>query len=109
MLENGNSDAAQFLIQLDQAEISPWRCPCGCPSIAFKIGGMPPAPSKVHVLGDFIIVKGDETAGIFIFESEGILAGIDVHSSSGYTPEALPEPEDLMTYEAHGRDVLSKK
>jgi hypothetical protein len=109
MLENGNPGAAEYLSQLADAQVTRWRCPCGCASISFRIGGLPAAPAKVHVLGDFIIVKGDETAGIFIFESDGILGGIDVHSSSGEAPKLLPEPEELMTHEAYGREVLSKK
>ncbi len=109
MLENGNPGATQFLSQLADAEVTPWHCPCGCASINFKIKGRPPAPSGVHVVGDFLIVNGSELSGIFIYESEGILGGIDVHGLSGDAPAELPEPEELMTYEAYGRDVQSKK
>jgi hypothetical protein len=109
MLENGNPDAAQFFSQLADAEVTPWRCPCGCASINFKIKGKPPAPPGSYVIGDFLIVKGNEVSGIFIFESGGILGGIDVHGLSGDAPTGLPEPEELMTHEAYGRDVQSKR
>jgi hypothetical protein len=109
MLENGNPDAERFYSQNAEAEVTPWRCSCGCASINFKIKGRPPAPPGSHVIGDFLIVKGDEVSGIFIFESGGILGGIDVHGLSGDAPTVLPEPEELMTHVAYGRDVQSKR
>ena len=39
MLENGNPEAPGFLAQLADAEVTAWRCPCGCASINFQIKG----------------------------------------------------------------------
>ena len=108
MLENGNPDAAAFLTQLDNAEVTPWRCPCGCASINFKVAGMPAAPPGVHILADFVFFNGDELAGIFIFSSNGILSGLEVTGLAGDAPKELPEPAALMTHEAYGRDVQGK-
>lgn len=41
MLENGTPEALAFLKQLDDADVTPWRCPCGCASINFQIKGHP--------------------------------------------------------------------
>lgn len=98
MLIHGNSDAEQFIPQLEQAEATPWRCPCGCASFNLQIRGKPPAPPGVHILGDFVF--GDEKApsGIFIFESGGILSGIEVYGMAGETPKSLPNIEDLRPF-----------
>lgn len=107
MLENGNPEAAQFIPQLEVAEVTPWRCQCGCASFSFKIRGKPDAPPGVHVLGDFVFLDGKELAGIFIYSSDGILSGLEV-VSYGETVRGLPEPSDLMTNEQYGREVLGK-
>ncbi|WP_301752977.1 hypothetical protein [Burkholderia vietnamiensis] len=62
MLEHGEPKARDFLEQLAEAEVTPWRCPCGCGSINFQIKGRDPAPPGVHVLGDFIFGPHDEAA-----------------------------------------------
>lgn len=54
MLEHGSTEAATFLSQLESAEVTPWRCPCGCASFNFQVKGMPEAPPGVHILGDFL-------------------------------------------------------
>jgi hypothetical protein len=46
MLEHGNPDSACFLTQVDEARVVS-RCPCGCASIDFAIGGfVPPTQSR---------------------------------------------------------------
>src|SRR5258708_32401285 len=53
LLEHGNPDAAGFLPQLADARVVS-RCPCGCASIDFAIGGVVPAAgSGMHVLADY--------------------------------------------------------
>jgi hypothetical protein len=90
MLENGNSEARNFLSQLDDATVMPWRCPCGCASINFQIGKHPPAPPEVHILGDYMCGPLEDPAGAFIYSSGELLAGIEVYALAGEAPNALP-------------------
>lgn len=99
MLEHGSSDAAAFLHQLDQAEVTPWKCKCGCASINFQLRGCPEAPPGVHVLADFLFGEGDDLSGIFVFESDGILSGLEVYGLAGDAPKALPQPEQLRAFD----------
>jgi hypothetical protein len=104
MLENGTPEARQYLPQLERAEVTPRRCPCGCASINFKIKDMPEAPNGVHVLGDFNFYDGSELAGAFIYSSQGILSGLEVVGYALDAPRELPEPSELANCEANGRD-----
>ena len=98
MLENGSAEAAAFLSQLDNAEVTPWRCPCGCASLKFKIKGMSDAPPRVHILGEFVFGKDETFSGIFIFSSAGILSGIEVYGLAGDAPPQLPDPKELRPF-----------
>ncbi|WP_334022816.1 hypothetical protein [Burkholderia gladioli] len=98
MLEHGESHALEFLAQLAVAEVMPWRCPCGCGSIDFQIKGHEPAPPGVRVLGDFLFGPDDEPAGIFIFESGGLLKGIEVYGMAGEVPKRLPREDELRSF-----------
>ena len=91
MLENGIGEAGAFLAQLDEIEVTPWRCPCGCASINFQVKGHPPAPPGVHVLGDFLCGPVDAPAGAFIYESGGLLSGLAVYSLASDAPPVLPD------------------
>lgn len=98
MLVHGGPDAAAFLPQLEIAEVTPWKCPCGCASINFRIQGHPEAPPGVRILGDFLLGEGELTSGAFIFESGGILSGIEVYGLGGGAPTVLPAAEDLRPF-----------
>lgn len=77
LLEHGNPEASQFLPQLDQAAVVS-RCSCGCASIDFAIGNL---------------------FGAFVFEQQGLLAGLDLWSIDGLaTPSSLPPIEALVPY-----------
>ena len=97
MLTRGEPEGQQFLAQLEQAEITPWRCPCGCASINFQIKGHPEAEPGVHILGDFYYGPEDFSTGIFIFESVGLLSGIEVYGIEGDALKTLPKPGELRT------------
>lgn len=90
MLENGTPEALAFLEQLEGAEVTSWRCPCGCASINFHVRGRAPAPPGVHILGDFVCGPLDAPAGAFIYESGGTLGGIEVYSLASDAPSLLP-------------------
>jgi hypothetical protein len=95
MLEHGNPEAERFLPQLELAEVTPWKCPCGGASMNFRIRGRPEATPGVHPIADFIYGEGYEANGIFLFEKDGILSGLEVYGLAGDAPKSLPEPEEL--------------
>jgi hypothetical protein len=97
MLQHGNPEAEAFLPQLELAEVTPWKCPCGCASINLQISGYAEAPPGVHILGDFALGEGDSTGGAFIFESGGLLSGIEVYSF-GDPVTILPTANDLRKF-----------
>ena len=98
MLENGEPEARGFLEQLGAAEVTPWRCPCGCASIDLQIKGNQPAPPGVHILGDFLFGPEDQLAGIFIYESAGLLSGIEVYGLACDAPSELPGVDELRSF-----------
>lgn len=98
MLENGNPEGKAFLSQVEMAEVTPWRCLCGCASINFRIKGHPPAPPGVHDLGSFVFGSEKDPCGIFIFESADILSGIEVYGMTTDAPNTLPTPESLRPF-----------
>ena len=80
------------------AEVTPWRCPCGCASINFQIAGHPAAPPGVHILAEFVF--GEPLSGVFIYESNGILSGLEVCGLAGDAPNWLPEPQALLPWQS---------
>ena len=99
MLENGTAEASSYIEQLAIAEATDWRCACGCASFNFKIGGMPDAPSGVHILGDYLVGEESTLAGAFIFESGGILSGVELYGLAGDAPKEIPSPNELRRFE----------
>jgi hypothetical protein len=99
MLQHGSPEAVAFLPQLEIAEVKPWRCPCGCASFNFQICGKPDPPPGVHIIADFVFGDEDTLSGIFVFEKDGILSGLEVYGLSGDAPKTLPEPEVLRSFE----------
>ena len=95
MLQHGNAEARTFIEQLEIAEVTPWRCPCGCASINFQLRGTAPAPPGVQILGDYVFDAGGDHSGAFIYSCDGLLSGIEVYSLSGDAPHFLPAPSSL--------------
>lgn len=100
MLENGSSEARDYLAQLERAEVTPWKCPCGCASINFRIKGSLEPPPRVHILGEYLVGGADNPSGAFIFSSDGILGGIEVYGLAGEAPRVLPRPDELRPSKA---------
>jgi len=98
MLQHGGPEALQFLKQLELAEVTPWRCPCGCASINFQIRGKPTPPPGVNPIADFVFGEEDKLSGIFVYEKDGILSGLEVYGLAGDAPKSLPEPELLRPF-----------
>src|SRR5262245_20767861 len=77
MLEHGSPEAAQFLSQLESARVTSLRCSCGCASFDLVVNGRK-APPGVHVIADCLFGGDDDLCGIFVFENEALLSGVEV-------------------------------
>ncbi|MCP3464289.1 MULTISPECIES: hypothetical protein [unclassified Bradyrhizobium] len=99
MLQHGTEEAKQYMDQLELAEVTPWRCRCGCASINFQIKGHAEAPPGAHILGEFLVNESDHKSGVFIYSSCGLLRGIEVYGLTGDAPPLLPRPEILSVFE----------
>lgn len=97
MLEHGTPAASCFLSQLEMAEVTPWRCECGCGSLNFAIRGYDEPECGMNLLADFVIGDND-LAGIFIYECQGVLSGIEVYGMAGDAPKTLPKPHELRHF-----------
>jgi hypothetical protein len=83
MLMNGSTEATALLAQLQEAEVTPERCECGCASIYFGAAG--------------------SESGIFVFASGGILSGVEVFGLDGEASSVLPEPWELRPWSPNDR------
>ena len=98
MLEHGVTDAKAFLPQLEKAQVTSNRCPCGCASIDFEVVAFPKPTGGIHSLGDFVFGSDDDLSGIFVFEQNGVLAGLEVYGLAGNVPQILPSPDLLRPF-----------
>jgi hypothetical protein len=97
LLEHGHPDAAGFVPQLADAWVVS-RCPCGCASVDFAIGGaVPPAGTGIHVLADYVWQAAEGAqCGVFVFARGGQLAGLEVWSADGMNAvSSLPAVKQL--------------
>ena len=99
MLDNGASEALTFADQLLRAEATNWRCPCGCASFNFKIKDLPEAPPGVHIIGDYLIGDNAHLSGAFIYQSGGILSGVELYGLAGEAPKSIPMPHELRRFD----------
>jgi hypothetical protein len=95
MLDHGKAEARAFLPQLERAQVTPFRCPCGCASINLSIDGLPDPSGGMHILADFRFGTDEELSGIFVREQGGVLAGLEVYGLAGDAPKTLPLPHSL--------------
>lgn len=98
MLENGKPEAKQYVLQLDAATVTPWRCLCGCASFNLAIEGRAAPTGGMQILGDFVFGEGEGQCGIFVFAQDGTLAGVEAYGFAGDAPKVLPTPEDLRPF-----------
>ena len=99
MLENGTSEASMYVDQLLRAEATSWRCSCGCASFNFKIRDLPEAPPGVQILGDYLVGDDAHLYGAFIFQSGGILSGVELYGLAGDAPKIIPMPNELRRFD----------
>ena len=50
------------------------------------------------MIADFVFGEDDTFSGIFVYEMDGILSGLDVYGLAGDAPTSLPEPEALRPF-----------
>jgi hypothetical protein len=99
MLEHGSAEARTYLTQLARAHVTPWRCACGCASINFSIDGEPAPNAGPFILADFIFGADQNLSGIFVFQRDGFLSGLEVYGLAGDAPTSLPVPNELRPFE----------
>jgi hypothetical protein len=97
MLEHGKPESQAFLSQPDLARVAS-RCPCGCASIDFEVEGFPKPSGGLSILGDYVFGGELDLSGAFVFERNGVLAGVEVYGLAGDAPKVLPEPESLRPF-----------
>ena len=98
MLEHGEPEVRAFLPQLEKAQATAWRCPCGCASINLSVEGFPEPSGGLHPIADFVFGTDEDLSGIFVFEQSGVLAGLEVYGLAGDAPKSLPSPESLRPF-----------
>jgi len=81
------------------AEVTSWKCKCGCASIDFQIRGHAEALPGCHPIADFVFGEGDTLSGVFVYEMGGILSGLEVYGLAGDAPKSLPHPDELRPFD----------
>src|ERR1700741_5213355 len=88
MLTNGAPEDQAFLPQLEQIEVTPWACQCGCASIEFALRGTP-AAKGFQPLTQFLFGPEDDLNGIFIYKAGLVLGGLEVSGFGHAAPKSL--------------------
>lgn len=92
---------AKFLEQLGRARVAS-LCSCGCASIGFAVSGKRPGYLTMRTLSDYQWVDDHgHLFGAYVFERNGLLAGLDLWSIDGLsTPAAMPAIARLVPLSA---------
>lgn len=98
MLSHGGELAKTYLPQVDLVRVSPRKCPCGCASFDLVVPDDRPTVGGIGVLAEFVFGDGDDLSGIFVFEREDKLAGVEVTGYSGDAPKELPAIEAMRSW-----------
>ncbi len=94
---SGAPDVERFLAHLERAHVIS-RCPCGCASVNFSVSGEAEPTGGLRVLGDYVFGDEETMSGAFVFEQNGVLAGLEVYGLGGDAPRTLPHPEELRPF-----------
>jgi hypothetical protein len=106
MLEHGPAGAEVFLSQLARARVAS-GCNCGCASINLEVDGFPSPTGGLRVLAGFVYGNEDSLCGAFVFEQNGVLAGVEVYGLGTENPVVLPSTTDLRPFEAELEATVS--
>ena len=82
--------------ELERAQASSEKCPCGCASFDFEIDGSPARTGGMNILADFLIEDGDFVGGVYIWAQNNVLRGVDVFGYTGDAPKVLAATESLI-------------
>jgi hypothetical protein len=99
MLKHGTPEARDYLAQVADARVTPWRCDCGCASFKLAIGDRAEPRGGLKVLADFLCGSHDVPDGIFVYEQEGVLSGVEVYGRGGEAPRVVPSIETVRRWE----------
>jgi hypothetical protein len=102
MLEHGKPGAQAFLSQVERVGVTPYRCPCGCASVNFSVDNAPEPTGTFHILADFLFGTEEDLSGVFVFEKDGVLAGLEVYGLAGEAPKTLPSINSLRPFSNEG-------
>jgi len=86
-----------FLEQLRLARVVS-GCDCGCASINLAIQGYPMPTGGLRIIADFLFGDESSLCGAFVFEQNGVLAGLEVYGLAVDAPRTLPAPSDLRPW-----------
>jgi len=98
MLRTGSNDPGRFLEHLVAARVVD-RCSCGCASIDLALPGQPTPKGGLRVIADFLYGEGASLCGAFVFEQDGVLAGLEIYGLGELAPQGLPAVTDLRPWE----------
>lgn len=98
MLENGGDEARAFLPQLDRAEATTWKCPCGCVSFNLAIHGHTEPQPGWGGVADFVFGNDANCFGICVLEKAGVLQGVEVYGFGVDAPRLLPKTDELRPF-----------
>lgn len=101
LITNGGASEEEkkdYLAQLQCSTVIR-RCPCGCASVDFAIGGRESSEVGIVPFGDFITPESQH--GIFVFSRGGLLAGIEIYQlAADSLPVELPRPIGFIPFNA---------
>ena len=95
MLNHGKDEATRFLPHLENARVIS-ECGCGCGSIDFSINGGPKQVGGLGVVAEFQFGEGVNECLVFIFQKNGLLAGIEFVWMYDEADIRLPKVEELV-------------
>lgn len=83
------AEKTKFLAELARARVIS-KCDCGCASIGFEIDGMKRPHGGLRSITEAVV--GDNQFGIFIYEMEDILAGMEIYGMANVDPPSAFPP-----------------
>lgn len=95
MIYNGSVGSRIYINQVEKLRVISY-CKCGCASINFL-----DSSNGFNIISDYLYKdENDKESGIFLFETNKKLAGLEVYSlEADYVPSKLPKSGQLYPFE----------